>query len=62
MVTKIKKSIANSKRKGDFKKRQQGRIEKKHRQENAERNEFVDKKDILQKKREKKALKKEKKQ
>ncbi len=47
MVTRIKKSIDNSKRKGDFKKRQQFRIEKKQRQNNMEKHEFVDKRELL---------------
>jgi len=47
MVTKIKKSIDNSKRKGDFKKRQTMRIEKKQRQNKAESMEFVDKREII---------------
>ena len=50
MVTKIKKSIDNSKRKGDFKKRQQMRIEKKHRQKNADKMEFVDRRELIQSK------------
>ena len=50
MVTKIKKSIDNSKRKGDFKKRQQMRIEKKHRQKNADKMEFVDRRELIKSK------------
>ena len=47
MVTKIKKSIQNSKHKAGFKARQKQRIEKKHKQSNAERNEYVDKRALL---------------
>ena len=50
MVNKIKKSIANSKFKGEFKKREQFRIEKKQRQAKADKFEFVDKRDLLKKK------------
>jgi hypothetical protein len=54
MVSKIKKSVQNSMRKGDFKKRQQAKIVKKHRDMNEERNKFVDKKQVLAKKQEEK--------
>ena len=54
MVTRIKKAIDNSKRKSDFKKRQNMRIEKKHRQNNAERAKYVDKRELLAKKKQKK--------
>ena len=50
MVTKIKKSIQNSKHKQGFKKRQQQRIEKKHKQANAEKNQFVDKRQMIKNK------------
>ena len=57
MVTKIKKQIDNSKRKGDFKKRQNNRIQKKHRQNDIEKAEFVDKRELINdKKKNKKAL------
>ena len=61
MVTRIKKSIQNSKRKGEFKRRQQQRIEKTHRKKNAERSEYVDKRDLLMKKKDLKMKKKDKK-
>ena len=59
MVTKIKKSIDNSKRKGDFKKRDKMRIEKKQRKSTAESMEFVDKREMIKaKKRNNKPAKK----
>lgn len=54
MVTRIKKAIDNSKRKTDFKKRQNMRIEKKHRQNNTERAKYVDKRELLASKKQKK--------
>jgi len=50
MVTRIKKAIDNSKRKGDFKKRQTNRIEKKQRQDKIAKHEYVDKRALLDEK------------
>ena len=58
MVAKIKKSIANSKRKGEFKKRQQYKIEKKQRQSNVEKSEYVDKRQMIAEKKKDKLVKK----
>ena len=44
MVNKYRKSIQNSMRKTEFKKRQNAKITKKHRDDNEERGKFVDKK------------------
>ena len=55
MVTKIKKSIANSKRKKDFKQRQHRRIEKKNKAKSLDSKQFVDKKQRREERMKKKA-------
>ena len=59
MVSKIKKSIVNSKNKAGFNKRQTGRVERKHKREDAESKTYVDRKEMKKEKRAKRDARKE---
>jgi len=50
MVAKIKKSIQNSKNKATYAKRNKGRVDRKKKQKNFEKNKFVDKRELKEQK------------